>query len=79
MLTYLAVHIRHEGNPLGIAGISLLPECLILGNIVTAIFKDEKCETSRLNLEKAIQEFNWAFSNFGHQIGLRTFDRVEGI
>ena len=81
VLTYLAVHICHESSRLGIIGIfSFFSPLFMLGNMASAIFKGtEDCDSARLELESAIQEFNSALSHYAYRIGFKTFQRVEGI
>ena len=81
MLNYIAIHIRHEGDRLGLAGSyrSSLRDLYNTGNIATSVFTgNHDCESSSVELEKTIQNFNTAFFHFGHRIGLKTFNSVEG-
>ena len=52
---------------------------LTLGNIGAALIETDTCDAATRRLEKAIQEFDSALSFFGHSIGFRTFQTVEGI
>jgi hypothetical protein len=80
-LAYLSVHIRHEGGRLGIIGMfAVFLEAYPEGNVATSFFKgNTECDDSRSRLEKAVQEFNSALSNFGHSIGFKTFASVQGM
>jgi hypothetical protein len=54
-----------------LATVGAVAKALVTGN--------EECDSSRLELEKFILEFNFALSNFGHRISCVTLQRVEGI
>jgi hypothetical protein len=82
VLTFLAVHIRRESNPLGVTGIQFhLPSLTQkLGNIAKTFVKGDKdCDSVDADLQVAIIQFNAAFSHYSSSIILRTFDAVEGI
>jgi hypothetical protein len=52
----------------------------MIGNIGTTLFRGtDEVDSSRRELGQAVVQFNAALSHFGHQIGFKTFARVEGI
>ena len=56
------------------------PLSFMIGNIGTTLFRGtDEVDSSRRELGQAVAEFNLALSHFGHQIGFKTFARVEGI
>ena len=51
----------------------------MLGRITMTILLGDKTKVSWVELEKAIDEFNFELMHFGHSIGFKTFDMVKGI
>jgi hypothetical protein len=79
-LNYISAHLVHECSRLGIGG-NLIPSdfFLILGRIAKTILQGAtERQTTVLNLERAIQEFNSEILTFGTSVGFRTFDTVHG-
>jgi hypothetical protein len=79
-LNYISAHLAHECSRLGIGG-NLIPSdfFLILGRIAKTILQGAtERQTTVVNLEKAIQEFNSEILTFGASVGFRTFDTVHG-
>jgi phosphoribosylamine-glycine ligase len=67
-MVYIAVNLSHQCNKLGIGG-----------KVVATVFLGDQTESSRPDLDKAIDEFNAELLHFGESIGFRTFDLVQGI
>jgi hypothetical protein len=56
------------------------PVSFMIGNIGITLFGgSDEVDSSRRELEQAVEGFNAALSHFGHQIGFKTFARVESI
>jgi len=81
-LKYIAVHIRHESQYFGIAGIYLPLNCRSLtsvGRVAMTIFTgDNACNSACTILKEAIAEFNASLSIFGHSVGIKTLEEVKG-
>jgi hypothetical protein len=53
---------------------------LKLGNIAKAFLQGtNKFESAEADLRGVVDEFNYTLSHFGHGVGLRTFQVVEGM
>jgi len=78
VLTYLAVHIRHEPGRFGVVGTfkHFYSELLTSpDNIFGTVLKgDEECENVAIELRDAVAEFNSALVSFASSIGFRTFE-----
>ena len=87
-LMYLAVHIRHESNQLGVLGNS--KDATVVANQVGSIAMnivvgDEALTSVEVQLGKAVEEFNSTLSHFTScvvfqtfEIGSQTLDAVQG-
>lgn len=52
---------------------------MMLGRIGKRVIVGEnELQSTREDLEKAINEFNSALSHFGHNVVFKTFDRIQG-
>lgn len=79
-LSYLAVHIRRESARLGIIG-ALSSNCAdVVENIGSTLVKgDDECQSVDTDLRDAVDEFTSTLSHFGHSVGFKIFEAVEGI
>jgi len=51
---------------------------LILGKVATALLSGDEETQAQRNLEISIQRFNAALAHFGHGVGFKTYEQVEG-
>jgi len=51
-----------------------------LENIGTTILLgDSECQSADTNLQAAVEEFYRTLDSFGHSVGFKTFEAVEGM
>ena len=81
VMGYLAVQIRHESIALGIVGRhSQRFRVEYLGKVVTTFTAgDDERNGVNAALESAVRDFNAALSHYGHGVGFKTFETVEGV
>jgi hypothetical protein len=80
-LNYLSLHIRHESGRLGILGRHIaIYQLNLLGSMSSTFFSGEKDFNSvEKDLTSAVDEFNSSLSQFGHGVGFKVFDLLQGI
>jgi hypothetical protein len=79
VMNYIAIQIRHQSGSFGIVGIpKTVQGSLTLGKTATTFVKGDELGTAGTKLENAVGTFNSALSHFGHGVGFKTFDTVEG-
>ena len=81
-LTYIALHVKHESNLLGILGTSCYEIADQIAGIATNIFRGEENFTAvKRGLKHAVEEFNSTLANFGlgvaFEVGPQTLKEVQ--
>ena len=78
-LMYLAVHIRHESNRLGVLGtMPIQKHTNLVGSIAITIFSGEEALISvEVRLRNAVEEYNSTLAHFSHGVGFRSFGLVS--
>jgi hypothetical protein len=82
-LTYIAVHVKHESNLLGILGTSCYEIADQIGGMGKSIFRGEEHFTAvERGLKDTVDEFNSTLANFGlgvaFELGPQTLKEVQG-
>ena len=82
-LAYIAVHVKHESNLLGILGTSCYEIADQIGGMGKSIFRGEEHFTAvERGLKDTIDEFNSTLANFGlgvtFELGPQTLKEVQG-
>ena len=81
VMRYLAVMIRYESKASGVMGIiKVFGANLCSGKVAVTFLKgDEERDAASVALETAVHDFNFSLSHYGHGVGFKTFEYVEGI
>jgi hypothetical protein len=79
-LNFLSLHICHESKRLGFLGKRHAGYYLIsLGSVTATFFAGEKdFESAETALKNAVDEFNSSIMQFGHGVGFKVFDLLQG-
>lgn len=82
VINHVAAHISHQTGRFGISGSSSLSSHAVnvIGHVARGFFLgDRGYDSSKLKVKTAVQEFNSALTHFGHSVGFKTFETVQGM
>jgi hypothetical protein len=73
--------IRYESKASGVMGIIEVSNAnLCPGKVAVTFLKgDEERDAANIALKTAVRNFNFSLSHYGHSIGFKTFEYVEGF